>query len=193
MQPSELVLRGSGDKPTSPSLIVNPVDFIGEDHLRERQICAVIDGRATTDALNRQAATTVLRFLNQELNAHLRDEADDLFPRLARRCTQEDVIEGAIDRIRADQDEATRLLPRMRAVLAACLDSGADLPAEGRGFRDVIAEALAMGVPVLVGLNALNRPAFETFAEGLAIQLPPEPAALMAWVDEMIATADELV
>ena len=65
--------------------------------------------------------------------------------------------------------------------------------AEGRGFRDVIAEAVAMEIPVLVGLNALNRPAFETFAEGLAIQLPPELAALMAWVNEVTASADELV
>ena len=65
--------------------------------------------------------------------------------------------------------------------------------AEGRGFRDVIAEAVAMDIPVLVGLNALNRPAFEDFAEGLATRLPPEPAALMAWVDDVTATADMLV
>jgi hypothetical protein len=82
------------------------------------------------------------------------------------------------------------------------MSSGADLlivnkfgkhEAEGRGFRDVIAEALAMEIPVLVGLNSLNRPAFEDFAEGLATQLPPEPSALMAWVDEVSTSADELV
>ena len=87
-------------------------------------------------------------------------------------------------------------------LVAADLSSGADLlivnkfgkhEAEGRGFRNVIAEALAMEIPVLVGLNALNRPAFLTFAEGLAIQLPPEPEALMEWLDEVTATAHELV
>jgi hypothetical protein len=75
-------------------------------------------------------------------------------------------------------------------LVAARLSSGGDLliinkfdkhEAEGRGFRDVIAEAIAMDVPVLVGLNALNRQAFEAFAGGLATQLPPERAALMAW------------
>ncbi len=132
MQPSEPMLRGSGDKPTSPSLLANPLDFISEDHLRERQICAVIDGLASADALDRQAATTVLRFLNEELNVHLRDEMEDLFPLLARRCTEEDAIEGAIDRIRADQDEAMRLLPEVRAMLAGCLDRGADLTAKER-------------------------------------------------------------
>ena len=127
MKPSETVTRGSGDKPTSPSLLANPLDFISEDHLRERQICAVIDALATADAFNRQEATAVLRFVNEELNVHLRDEAEDLFPLLARRCTEEDAIEGAIDRIRADQDEAMRLLPQLRAMLAGCLDSGEDL------------------------------------------------------------------
>ncbi len=132
MHPSEPVLRGSGDKPTSPSLLANPLDFISEDHLRERQVCAGIDGLTMADTLDRQAATSVLRFLNEELTVHLRDEAEDLFPLLARRCTEEDAIEGAIDRIRAEQDEAMRLLPQVRAMLASCLDTGAGLSAEDR-------------------------------------------------------------
>ena len=133
MQPSEPLLRRSGEKPTSPSLLGNPLDFISEDHLRERQVCAVIDGLATADAFNRKAATAVLRFLNEELNVHLRDEAEDLFPLLARRCTDEDAIEGVIDRIRADQEEAMRLLPEVRAMLAGCLDMGGELSAKERG------------------------------------------------------------
>lgn len=149
MQPSEPEMRGCGDKPTSPSLLENPLDFIGEDHLRERQICGVIEGLATASALDRPATTSVLRFLNEELNVHLRDEAEDLFPLLSRRCTQEDAIGDAIDRIRADQDEARRLLPQVRAMLAGCLDSGGDLTVEERGVlirfaghvrRHVIAE-----------------------------------------------------
>ncbi len=132
MDPSKPALRGSGERPTSPSLLANPLDFIGVDHLRERQVCAVIDGLAAADALDRRSATAVLRFLNEELNVHLRDEEEDLFPLLARRCTEEDAIEGAIDRIRADQDEAMRLLPEVRAMLAGCLDSGGSLTAEER-------------------------------------------------------------
>lgn len=133
MQPSVRLLRGSGEKPTSLHLLANPLDFISEDHLRERQVCAMIDRLATADVLNRREATTVLRFLNEELNVHLRDEAEDLFPLLARRCTVEDAIEGVIDRIRADQDEAMRLLPEVRAILTGCLDRGSDLTARERG------------------------------------------------------------
>ncbi|MCM2561254.1 DUF2478 domain-containing protein [Lutimaribacter sp. EGI FJ00015] len=86
-------------------------------------------------------------------------------------------------------------------LVAGTLSSDADLliinkfgkhEAEGRGFRHVIAEAMALDVPVLVGLNSLNRNAFESFAEGLAIQLPPEPAALMAWADRVTAHAGAL-
>lgn len=117
--------------------------------------------------------------------------------------------DGAILRISQDlgpQARGCRLDPAALetavGLVAAGLSSGADLlivnkfgkhEAEGRGFRDVIAEAVALGIPVLVGLNALNRPAFESFAEGLAIQLPPEPALLMAWVEDVAKAADALV
>lgn len=124
--------RGSGLSPTDVGLLAAPLDFISEDHLRERQICAMIDRLATGASLDRQAAMTVLRFLNEELNVHIRDEAEDLFPLLARRCTAEDAIEGAITRIRIDQDAAMRLLPEVRAALSRCLDTGSDLSADGR-------------------------------------------------------------
>lgn len=55
--------------------------------------------------------------------------------------------------------------------------------AEGRGFRDAIADALALGVPVVVGLNGLNAPAFKTFTEGCAVELPARLDALEAWFD----------
>lgn len=134
MPPSEPSLRGSGDQPTNPRLLANPLDFISEDHLRERQLCAVIDGLAAAEAFNRNAATTVLRFLNEELNVHLRDEAEVLFPLLARRCTKEDAIEGVIGRIRVDQDEAMRLLPQLREMLAGCMDRGTDLSSDERAL-----------------------------------------------------------
>lgn len=93
-------------------------------------------------------------------------------------------------------------LEKAVALVAATLSSDADLmiinkfgkhEAEGRGFRDVIAEALAMDLPVLVGLNALNRQAFEGFAGGLAIEVPPDPKALMAWFDDVTTPATSLV
>ncbi len=77
-------------------------------------------------------------------------------------------------------------------LVAARMADGADVlilnkfgkhEAEGRGLRAVIATALEQGLPVLVGVNASNRAAFERFAGGLAVALPPDPAALTGWAD----------
>lgn len=78
------------------------------------------------------------------------------------------------------------------ARVAATLDPGADLliinkfgkhEAEGRGFRDVIAAAVTLDIPVLVGLGPLNREAFDLFAGGTAVELPADVATLSAWAD----------
>jgi len=62
--------------------------------------------------------------------------------------------------------------------------------AEGRGFRPVIAEALEIGIPVLVGVNRLNCEAFEAFSGGLAEELPPNASLLEAWIKaNALATA----
>lgn len=79
-------------------------------------------------------------------------------------------------------------------LVSASMGQGSDLlivnkfgkhEAQGRGFRTVIAEALSKGIPVLVGINALNLSALEEFAEGLATRLPPEPTALESWIVQM--------
>lgn len=127
MQQPHQMQRGTGLSPTDPSLLVRPLDFIVEDHKRERQVCAMIDGLADAASPDRQTAQVVLRFLNEELNVHMRDEAEDLFPLLAKRCTAEDAIDRAIARIRSDLEAATRLLPNVRAILACCLDGGGAL------------------------------------------------------------------
>lgn len=64
--------------------------------------------------------------------------------------------------------------------------------AEGHGFRSLIAEAISMGIPVLVGINALNLPSFDEFAGGLATRLPPERDALATWIIEAAGTVVEV-
>lgn len=85
-------------------------------------------------------------------------------------------------------------------LVSANLASGAEVlivnkfgkhEAAGRGFRTVIADALALGVPVIVGVNALNLEAFEDFARGLAIRVSPDRDALADWVAETIEPAIE--
>jgi hemerythrin-like domain-containing protein len=146
--------RGDGLSPTRPAFLANPIDFLSEYHMRERQVCSLIDGLALSVAFDPAAAKTVLRFVNEELNVHMRDEADDLFPLLARRCAAEDGIGSAIARIRTDLDEAKRLLPGLRAALARCLDTGSELSTEDRqvltGFAGHVSRHLAAENAILL-------------------------------------------
>ncbi len=64
--------------------------------------------------------------------------------------------------------------------------------AEGRGFRTVIADALAAGIPVLTAVNHLNEGAFLDFTGGLAKKLPVDADALLDWaVSQYLGAAKE--
>jgi len=59
--------------------------------------------------------------------------------------------------------------------------------AEGRGFRTLIADALMRDMPVLVGVNALNLPAFEAFVGGEVTQLAPNLDELATWCRDKVS------
>ncbi|NIZ14885.1 DUF2478 domain-containing protein [Phaeobacter sp. HF9A] len=61
--------------------------------------------------------------------------------------------------------------------------------ADGRGMRPIIGEALAMGLPVVTGVNRMNVAAFENFAEGVAEEAAPDLEALVAWIKAAISQA----
>ncbi|GAB4382940.1 DUF2478 domain-containing protein [Albidovulum sp.] len=51
----------------------------------------------------------------------------------------------------------------------------------GRGLCPAIAMAMDRGIPVLVGVNAMNLPGLLAFAGGLAERLAPTADAICAW------------
>ncbi len=53
--------------------------------------------------------------------------------------------------------------------------------ADGRGLRNVIGAAVGLGIPVISGVNGLNREAFLNFADGCAEQVEIDVEALYAW------------
>ncbi|WP_420584542.1 DUF2478 domain-containing protein [Ruegeria sp.] len=59
--------------------------------------------------------------------------------------------------------------------------------ADGRGFRPVIAEALALDIPVLVGVNGLNMDKFQDFTGGAAEQVEPSVEAVTDWFQRVNA------
>ncbi len=56
----------------------------------------------------------------------------------------------------------------------------------GHGFRTLIADALASGTPVLLGVSDTHSAAFECFAEGMAIKLTPTEDAILEWCKTVI-------
>lgn len=55
--------------------------------------------------------------------------------------------------------------------------------ASGRGFVSAIGQAVEQGVPVLVGVGAASRAAFDSFAGGLAETLPDDLDTILDWCD----------
>ncbi len=61
--------------------------------------------------------------------------------------------------------------------------------AEGRGFREVIAEAAARDIPVIVGTNGLNIDAFMAFCGGDAVALDAATDTLLTWARPLVRRA----
>lgn len=64
--------------------------------------------------------------------------------------------------------------------------------AEGRGFRTIIATALELEIPVLVGVNALNLTAFRQFVGPEAHQLEPTESALHEWCEAALRSQQQV-
>jgi hypothetical protein len=60
----------------------------------------------------------------------------------------------------------------------------------GRGFRDLMAEAMAQEKPVLVGLNALNLEAFNEFTGGVAEPVQPDADDVFSWLQDALSTRE---
>ncbi|TDK50180.1 DUF2478 domain-containing protein [Antarcticimicrobium luteum] len=94
---------------------------------------------------------------------------------------------GALSRgCRLDPDG----LERAVGLVAQALAEGPDLlivnkygkqEIDGRGFRPLIGEALAMGIPVLTAVNRGNVEQFLAFAEDLAEALPGDAQVVFDW------------
>jgi len=58
--------------------------------------------------------------------------------------------------------------------------------AMGQGFRTAIGEALATGVPVVLGVSQLNLEACMAFVDGALTRLAPDAAAIADWAREAL-------
>ena len=114
-----------GHAPTDMALLARPLDFILQDHYREREICGLLDKLALHGGCSGAELVNALGFLTRELPLHLEDEERDLFPLLRDRCPPEDEIGKVIDRLCRDHGHAGDDTPIIIALLS-------ELNAEGR-------------------------------------------------------------
>ncbi|MEP2531562.1 DUF2478 domain-containing protein [Shimia sp.] len=73
-------------------------------------------------------------------------------------------------------------IPRLQDAELLIINKFGKHEAEGRGFRELIGEALSRDIPVLVGTNALNIDAFQEFCDGQATCLTAEPDVVLTWL-----------
>ncbi|MEM5467465.1 DUF2478 domain-containing protein [Celeribacter marinus] len=94
---------------------------------------------------------------------------------------------------RLDPDGLERAVAQVEADMAShapsvlIINKFGKQEADGRGFRGVIASALAVGIPVVVGVNPAKRRAFDVYCEGLAVPLEANVGAVLDWISMQIA------
>jgi len=128
--------HGDGLTPTDPQFLARPLDFIAQDHYRERTVCAMLDRIATPTPADPAALANALAFLRHELPLHLMDEEQDLFPLMQRRCPEEDEIDRVINRLLSDHGHAGRDTPAILDILTA-------VQTDRRGATGAEAQALS--------------------------------------------------
>ena len=76
----------------------NPIEFLFNEHDRQRVICATLELLAHDCAADDapENAALVLDYLERALPLHIADEEEDLFPLLMRRCAPDDEIDNIV-------------------------------------------------------------------------------------------------
>ncbi|MFK7793194.1 MAG: hypothetical protein AB8B88_11060 [Devosiaceae bacterium] len=122
MLTKELERRGDCMEPTSSRLIYDPLTFLAEDHLRQRQICAMLTGIATQAQPEFRAMALSLAFLRHEFLLHNADERSGLFPLMIERCEPEDEISIIISRVEEAHNDAQELALAVGGVLQILME-----------------------------------------------------------------------
>lgn len=114
----------------SLDLMAAPLQWFWAEHARHRRMCRLLDELADAGEVWPGVTETLLRYLEQEIPDHFRDEEDALFPRLRRRCTPQDSIGPVLASLAAehkhDLNSAAEIAALLRGSLAKGVPPGAD-------------------------------------------------------------------
>lgn len=113
----ERLMTSAGSTGSGPADYENPLDFIAGDHMREREVCTLIDRLVAEGRLQASETRQITGFLTTRLPDHLDDEEIDLFPMMRMRCEAEDEIEKVIEKLRSDHTHAFADAPAIAALI----------------------------------------------------------------------------
>lgn len=108
------------------SLLAKPLEFIVADHLRQRNLCCIMERLADEPLLNHALAGAVADHISGEMTIHVIDEEEDLFPLLRRRASPEDEVERVLGLLSREHREDDRLAETIVAGLRQAIDANAD-------------------------------------------------------------------
>lgn len=118
-QGSERLLTPARGAKAKTGRFENPLDFIAEDHMREREVCALIDKLVAAFSIKSAERQMILTFLTEQLPQHLADEEIDLFPLMLERCDPEEEIKELIEKLESDHGHALADAPAIAALIEA--------------------------------------------------------------------------
>lgn len=111
-----------------------PIDFLMEEHFRQREFCAALEALADDPSRGPVAAPALLSHQRNWLPLHLQDEEQGLFPLLLLRVQPEDALEPLIARLRREHAASGERSIALCQILQRLAD--------GHGLSPVDAEAM---------------------------------------------------
>ena len=105
----------------SLDLMAAPLQWFWAEHARHRRMCRLLDELADAGEVWPGVTETLLRYLEQEIPDHFRDEEDALFPRLRRRCTPQDNIGPVLTSLVAEHKDDLNSAAEIATLLRGCL------------------------------------------------------------------------
>ncbi|MEO0383149.1 MAG: hemerythrin domain-containing protein [Pseudomonadota bacterium] len=121
--------RADGMEPTTAGLEADPLTFLAEDHMRQREICAMLHMVASQPFPEFRSMGMSLAYLRHEFLLHNADERAVLFPMMIARCEKEDEIGLIIDRLLHDHEGAQVQAQKVCHILETIMEIG-DAPDE---------------------------------------------------------------
>lgn len=135
------------------SRFAQPLDFLLDEHMRQRTLCGLLDEMATSGRLDSETVGAAVDFLKSDFGLHVLDEEEDLFPLLRQRLPADERLSDVLDQLSAehthDRDVAYAVTEGLQKA------SKGDAPA---GFFDLLRAFAASERRHMIVENAIVMP-----------------------------------